>query len=104
VGAAVRDVLGPHPLAAPITDFLTDLHNVGRSAQTLRAYRGDLIGLASHNDGGLAELGAPAIRAFLSERVALAPATRRRARASVASFCRWAVRHELLDSNPVDRI
>jgi hypothetical protein len=34
VDAAVRDVLDRHPLAAPIADFLTDLHNAGRSAQT----------------------------------------------------------------------
>jgi integrase/recombinase XerC/integrase/recombinase XerD len=58
----VRDALGDHPLAAPIAEFLTDLHNAGRSAQTLRAYRGDLIRLAAHHDGALAELGAAAAR------------------------------------------
>jgi integrase/recombinase XerC/integrase/recombinase XerD len=31
--------------------------------------------------------------AFLAEAANLAPATRRRKRAAVASFCRWAVRH-----------
>jgi hypothetical protein len=32
------------------------------------------------------------------------PATRKRKRAAAASFCRWAVRHDLLDSSPMDRI
>ncbi|MGK8506354.1 tyrosine-type recombinase/integrase [Nocardia asiatica] len=34
----------------------------------------------------------------------LAPATRKRKRAAVASFCRWAVRHDLLASNPMDKV
>ncbi|MGD9697332.1 MAG: tyrosine-type recombinase/integrase [Thermoleophilia bacterium] len=104
VGTVVRDVLGPHPLAAPIAAFLTDLHNAGRSRQTVRAYRGDLVRLAGHHDGPVGELDAAAIRALLSELAVLAPATRRRARASVASFCRWAVRQDLLETNPAERI
>jgi integrase/recombinase XerC/integrase/recombinase XerD len=44
------------------------------------------------------------VRAYLAETTGLAPATRKRKRAAVASFCRWAVRHELLDANPMDRI
>jgi integrase/recombinase XerD len=44
------------------------------------------------------------IRAFLADIAASSPATRKRKRAAVASFCRWAVRHDLLDTNPMDRI
>ncbi|MEW1737917.1 tyrosine-type recombinase/integrase, partial [Nocardia beijingensis] len=34
----------------------------------------------------------------------LAPATRKRKRAAVAAFCRWAVRHDLLAANPMDKV
>lgn len=93
-----------HPLARHFADFLTDVSNAGGSAQTVRAYRGDLVQFAAHVDGEVGELTAPPIRAFLSDIAALAPATRKRKRAAVASFCKWAVRHDLLDANPMDRI
>ena len=44
------------------------------------------------------------MRAFLAEIAGQAPSTRKRKRAAVASFCRWAVRHDLLDASPMDRI
>ena len=81
-----------------------DLSNAGASGQTIRAYRGDLLQFAAHHDGEISELTAAPVRAFLAEIAALAPSTRKRKRASVASFCKWAVRHELLDANPMDRI
>jgi integrase/recombinase XerC/integrase/recombinase XerD len=46
----------------------------------------------------------PPIRAFLADLGQLSAATRKRKRAAIASFCRWAVRHNLLDANPMDRI
>jgi integrase/recombinase XerD len=42
--------------------------------------------------------------AFLGEVAGQAPSTRKRKRAAAGSFCRWAVRHELLDASPMDRI
>jgi hypothetical protein len=44
------------------------------------------------------------VRAYLGEIAGQAPATRKRKRAAVASFCTWAVRHELLAASPMDRI
>lgn len=70
----------------------------------VRAYRGDLLAFAGYHDGGPAALTAAPVRAYLADIAALAPATRKRTRAAVSSFCRWAVRHELLDANPMDRI
>lgn len=92
------------PLARHIDDFLTDLANANKPRNTIRAYRGDLTGFAAHHDGEIGELTAAPVRAFLAEIAGQAPATRKRKRAAVASFCKWAVRHELLDASPMDRI
>ncbi|MCP2353583.1 site-specific recombinase XerD [Nonomuraea thailandensis] len=93
-----------HPLAAHLDDFLTDLANAGRSAHTRRAYRSDLIAFAAHHCEEIGELSAAPVRAFLAELAELSPASRRRKRAAVASFTKWAVRHDLLDAHPMDRI
>jgi integrase/recombinase XerC/integrase/recombinase XerD len=104
VHTAVADALGPHPLALPIEEFLTDLRNAGRPDNTVRAYRGDLVQFAAHHDGSVAELTAAVVRAYLTEIAGLAASSRKRKRAAVGSFCRWAVRHELLAANPMDRV
>ena len=101
---AVRHVLSGHALTGHIDDFLTDLANANKPRNAIRAYRGDLIGFAAHHDGDIAGLTAAPVRAFLGEIAGQAPSTRKRKRAAVASFCRWAVRHELLDASPMDRI
>jgi integrase/recombinase XerD len=102
---AIAEALGHHhPLARHIGDFLTDLSNANKSGHTVRAYRGDLIAFAGHHDGEIGELTAAPIRAFLADIAGSSPATRKRKRAAVASFCRWAVRHDLLGINPMDRI
>jgi integrase/recombinase XerD len=105
VDTAVTERLGAaHPLARHIGDFLTDLGNANASTQTIRAYRGDLLQFAAHHDGQVGELSAAPVRAYLAEIGGLAPSTRKRKRAAVASFCRWAVRHDLLTANPMDKI
>jgi integrase/recombinase XerD len=101
---AARDVLPGHPLVRHIDDFLTDLANANRPRNTIRAYLGDLTAFAAHHDGEIGELSAAPVRAFLREIAGQAPAARKRKRAAVASFCRWAVRHELLAASRMDRI
>ena len=44
------------------------------------------------------------MRAFLADIAGLAASSRKRKRAVAASFCRWAVRHDLLHANPMDKI
>jgi len=97
-------VLPGHPLAAHIDDFLADLANANKPRNTIRAYRGDLIAFAAHHDGEIGDLSAAPVRAFLGEIAVQAASTRKRKRAAVASFCRWAVRHDLLGASPMDRI
>lgn len=101
---AALDALPGHPLARHIDDFLTDLANANKPRNTIRAYRGDLIAFAAHHDGDVGVITAVPVRAYLSEIAGQAPSTRKRKRAAVASFCRWAVRHDLLDASPMDRI
>jgi len=93
-----------HPLAAQIDDFLTDLANANKPRNTIRAYRGDLIAFAACHDGEAGEITAAPVRAFMSGIAGQAPSTRKRKRAAVASFCKWAVRHDLLGASPMDRI
>jgi integrase/recombinase XerD len=101
---AALDALPGHPLARHIDDFLTDFANANKPRNTIRAYRGDLIAFAGHHDGDIDGISAAPVRAFLGEIAGQAPSTRKRKRAAVASFCRWAVRHKLLDAIPMDRI
>jgi integrase/recombinase XerD len=77
---------------------------VRASRHTQRAYRGDLLQFAAHHDGEIAELTVIPVRAYLAGIAGLTAASRKRKRASVASFCRWAVRHDLLAANPMDKI
>jgi len=93
-----------HPLARHLGDFLTDLSNANASGQTIRAYRGDLIRFAGHHDGEIGALTAAPVRAYLAETGGLAASSHKRKRAAVASFCRWAVRHDLLTANPMDKV
>jgi Phage integrase, N-terminal SAM-like domain len=85
-----------HPLARHIGDFLADLRNQNSPAHTRPAYRGDLLQFAAHHGEEISELTARPVRACLAEITGLAPSTRKRKRAAVASFCKWAVRHDPL--------
>lgn len=50
------------------------MSNANASAQTIRAYCGDLIGFAAHHDGEIGELTASPVRAYLAEIAGLARA------------------------------
>ncbi|MBB6347719.1 integrase/recombinase XerC/integrase/recombinase XerD [Nonomuraea muscovyensis] len=93
-----------HPLAAHLDDFLTDHRNAAAAPYTVRAYRGNLLHFAAHAGEPIGELTAATVRAYLTDVADLAAASRKRKRAAVASFCTWAVRHDLLAANPMDKI
>ncbi|MFF7944735.1 site-specific integrase [Nocardia gamkensis] len=92
------------PVGVHIEDFLTDLANANKPANTIRAYRGDLNAFADHYAGDLKAMGVEPVRAFLAAITGQAPATRKRKRAAVSAFCRWAVRHDRMPANPLDKV
>jgi integrase/recombinase XerD len=65
---------------------------------------GGLIQFAACRDGEIGALTAAPVRAYLAGVAGFAPSSRKRKRAAVASFCKWAVRHDLLTANPMDKI
>lgn len=95
---------GEHPLAGPVRDFLSDLAFAGKSPHTIRAYRGDLAELARHHAGDVAQLDAAVLRGYFAAIAELATSTRARKQATVAAFLRWAIRQDLIEANPLDRI
>ncbi len=100
----------PHPrlvrdgLARHVADFLADLEQAGRSPHTRRAYAADLRHFAAHHRGALADVDAAALRAYFGGLAHLAPATRARKQAALASFLRWAYTHDLIAADPMGKV
>src|SRR4029453_14309008 len=93
VDDVIRAQLGPsHPLARALHESLTDLGNGNASPHTIRAYAGDLLAFAAHHERGPGAVTAAPVRAYLAGAANLSPATRKRKRAALASFYRWAYR------------
>jgi integrase/recombinase XerC len=94
----------------PLERFLAFLRaERGASPHTLRAYRGDLEAL----EKVLADQGTDLLEASLSQlrghlarlaRKAPAPSTTRRRLAAYRTFYRWALREELLETSPAERL
>lgn len=94
-------------LEEAIQRFLIDLQNANRSPQTIRAYRTDLRQLAAQGPQKLIDLTPNHLRSFFAQHVQLQTTTRARKQTSIASFLRWAYRHEFILDNPLlkmDRI
>jgi integrase/recombinase XerC len=94
----------------PLERFLAFLRaERGASPHTLRAYRGDLEAL----ENVLGEQGTDLLEASLSQlrghlarlaRKAPAPSTTRRRLAAYRTFYRWALREELVEASPAERL
>lgn len=91
-------------MATAITAFLAHLDQAGRSPHTSRAYASDLSQLRAAVPPTLPELTPTVLRTFFATQSELAASTRARRQASVASFCAWAFREELLDADPMGRV
>jgi integrase/recombinase XerD len=100
----------PHPRFRPddlprhVADFLADLEQADRSPHTLRAYAADLRHFAAHHRGALADVDAACLRAYFATLAGLAPATRARKQAALASFLGWAYRHDLIAADPMGKV
>ena len=112
-GAALRLVAGGAAAAGPrlpalVEDFLRDRETGGASRHTVTNYRADLRALIYKvgEDADLLALGAEDLRGHfrsLAERD-LSVATRARHFASVSAFFAWAVRQEIVSTNPLAKL
>ena len=94
-------------LQSILEHFLRDLKNANKSPLTIRAYRSDLKVFIAHCPDELSQIDASHLREFFSQHDHLKPTTRARKQTSVASFLKWAYRHDLIMTNPmlkVDRV
>ncbi len=89
-----------------VTKRHTRVQDPGRSPHTRRAYASDLAQLLAAVPPALSQLTPAVLRTFSASQAQLATSTSTRARrqASVASFCAWAFREELLDADPMGRV
>src|SRR3712207_3283814 len=96
--------LRPDDLAGHIADFLTDLAQADRSPHTRRAYATDLAHFAAHHRGRLRDIDAAALRGYFATVAHLAPATKARKQAALASFLTWAFVHERIAADPMAKL
>lgn len=91
----------PLPLTDLIAHFLVELQTMNRAPATIRTYATDLQHFVAFYPGPSADLTATVLTQYLATLVHLAPASRARKQAALASFCTWATRHTYLDRNPM---
>jgi site-specific recombinase XerD len=87
-----------------VEDFLSDLARAGKSAHTVRAYRGDLGDFARFFAGPIDQITAGVLRAYLGGLAGKAPATRARREAALAALFAWAYRAEMIAADPMTRL
>jgi integrase len=91
-------------LAILIADFLTDMAHANRSVHTRRAYASDLGSLIRFHGGPASSITPEILRSFFATIAHLAPASRARKEAAIASFLAWAYRHGHVPADPMRRL
>jgi len=104
VGAVPDDHPGEPTVEALVADYLADLANAERPANTRRAYTSDLTALTRYYPGPASGITPTVLRGFFTTLNGLAPATRARKQASVSSFLAWAYRHDAIGANPMTKL
>jgi site-specific recombinase XerD len=79
------------PMVTIVEDFLADLARAGKSAHTVRAYRGDLRDFGRFFTGPIERITTGVLRAYLRGLADKAPATRARREAALAALLAWAL-------------
>jgi integrase/recombinase XerD len=92
------------PLPEAIILFLDDLRRAERSPHTVRAYITELHHLTACHTGPVTTISIDTVRAALARRDGRSPASRARTMAALNSFLTWAVKHDLLDTNPLIKL
>ena len=92
------------PLSDAVTLFLEDIRRAERSPHTVRAYTTELRHLVACHTGPVATISVDSVRAALARRDGRSPASRARTMAALNSFLTWALRHDLLVSNPLAKL
>jgi site-specific recombinase XerD len=92
------------PLPEAIARFLSDLQRAECSPHTTRAYRTELNHLLVCHAGPVGTISIDVVRAALARRDGRSPASRARTMAAFNSFLTWAVKHDLLDANPLIKL
>jgi integrase len=91
-------------LPEAITLFLDDMRRAERSPHTVRAYTTELCHLVACHPGPVPTISVDTVRTALARRDGRSPASRARTMAALNSFLTWAVRHDLLVSNPLVKL
>ncbi len=91
-------------LPEAIARFLSDLQRAECSPHTTRAYRTELNHLIACHPGPVGAISVDVVRAALARRDGRSPASRARTMAAFNSFLTWAVKHDLLDANPLIKL
>ena len=71
---------------------------------TRRAYAADLGSLLCFHHGSASSITPEILRSFFATIAHLAPASRARKEAAIASFLGWAYRHDLIPGNPMGKV
>lgn len=87
-----------------IAAFLAELAHANRSAATCRTYASDLAQFAAFHQGQAQAITAEVLGHFFATHQHCQSATRARKQTAIASFLRWAYRHDVILTNPMLKV
>jgi site-specific recombinase XerD len=92
------------PTADAVETFVASLRQRSVPKNTIKSYAHDLHLFVQAVPADLATVTPDLIQAFLTHNENHSPATRRRRYSTLCTFYHWLLRHEVLTTNPMDRL
>ncbi|BCL82207.1 tyrosine recombinase XerD [Ktedonobacteria bacterium brp13] len=92
------------PTADAVEAFVASLRQRAVPLNTIKSYAHDLLLFVQEMPTDLTTVTSEQIQAFLIKNEQHSAATRRRRYSSLCSFYRWLLRHEVIDTNPMDHL
>lgn len=92
------------PLVDAVETFVTSLRQRAVPLNTIKSYAHDLRLFVQAVPADLTMVTSEQIQAFLTSDERHSTATRRRRYSTLCTFYHWLLRHEILDTNPMDRL